>query len=237
MKGFTQLGGESSGFSESFRRRLDSYALAAGAAGVSLLALAEPSAAEIVYTRIHKVIANGDSYKLDLNHDGTTDVTLQNKYFHYCTHTDNYCKTSQTLTAILAGTNKAVHNSYGAVAMKPGMRIGARDALRGGAERMVYCNPMFSYPSGSWINVRNRYIGIKFKINRETHYGWARLSVQVQLPLTITATLTGYAYETIPDKPILAGETKGADVITVQPASLGRLAAGVSAIPAWRSGK
>jgi hypothetical protein len=49
--------------------------------------------------------------------------------------------------------------------------------------------------------------------------------------------LSGYAYETIPNKAIIAGKTIGRDVITVQPGSLGHLAAGASAIPAWRSGK
>jgi hypothetical protein len=42
----------------------------------------------------------------------------------------------------------------------------------------------------------------------------------------ITATLTGYAYETIPNKPIIAGETNGPDAFTVQERSLGHLAAG-----------
>jgi len=50
----------------------------------------------------------------------------------------------------------------------------------------------------------------------------------------IEATMSGYAYETIPNKPITAGKTEGPDVITVQPATLGHLAAGASAIPAWR---
>jgi hypothetical protein len=38
--------------------------------------------------------------------------------------------------------------------------------------------------------------------------------------------LTGYAYETIPNKAIVTGKTKGRDVITVRPASLGHSAAG-----------
>jgi hypothetical protein len=46
----------------------------------------------------------------------------------------------------------------------------------------------------------------------------------------INAILTGYAYETIPNEPIIAGKTKGSDVITVQPGtmsdSLGGLALG-----------
>jgi len=46
--------------------------------------------------------------------------------------------------------------------------------------------------------------------------------------------LTGYAYETIANKAIIAGRTKGPDVTAAQPTSLGHLAAGASAIPAWR---
>ena len=91
------------------------------------------------------------------------------------------------------------------------------------------------YFHGHWVNVKNRYLGLKFQIKGKTHYGWARLSVQAISQ--ISATLTGYAYETIANKPIIAGKTNGPDVITVQPASLGHLAAGASAIPVWRSGK
>ena len=156
MKELTQRGTERTSPSELFHRCLSSYALAAGTAGVSLLALAEPSAAEIVYTPAHRVIGNGGTYNLDLNHDGITDLTIQNKGFHSCTHTDGSCRTSETLAAVLAGTNQAVYNVYGAVAMKPGMRIGPGDAFRGGAERMVYCTVQFWYPMGSWINVNNR---------------------------------------------------------------------------------
>jgi len=42
--------------------------------------------------------------------------------------------------------------------------------------------------------------------------------------------LTGYAYETIPGKPIIAGKTEAPDIISVQPnaalGSLGGLASG-----------
>jgi hypothetical protein len=42
----------------------------------------------------------------------------------------------------------------------------------------------------------------------------------------VSGTLTGYAYETIPNKPIIAGKMKGEDVITFQPDTLGDLARG-----------
>jgi hypothetical protein len=63
---------------------------------------------------------------------------------------------------------------------------------------------------GRWPNVKDRYLGLEFKINGKIHYGWARLSVQVN-KTKITATPTGYAYETIPNKPIAAGKEHGAD--------------------------
>jgi hypothetical protein len=94
--------------------------------------------------------------------------------------------------------------------------------------------------SGPWVNhgkgVKHRYLGLKFNIKGRFHFGWARLTVGTT-QFSFTATLTGYAYETVPNKPIITGKTKGPDVTTVEPASLGHLAAGASAIPAWRSGR
>jgi hypothetical protein len=78
---------------------------------------------------------------------------------------------------------------------------------------------------GKWVNVNNRYLGFRFGIHGKTHYKWARLNVTVNGKV-ITGTLTGYAYETIPNKPIITGKTKGPDVITLQSATLGRLALG-----------
>jgi hypothetical protein len=234
--------------SASFSRSLNSYALAPSAAGVSVLALAPTSQAKIVYTRTHHVIGNRSSYNLDLNHDGVTDLTIRNKYFRSCT-TTNGCRTSEALTAMLAGGNQVVYNiGYGAVAIKPGVQIGAKRAFHGGLENMADLSRSNTQVWGSWINVKNRYLGVKFKIDGETHYGWARLSVQVQFPLTIAATLTGYAYETVPNKPIIAGQTKAADehdgsvgepeaVLiepTRRPATLGLLAMGSSGLSIWR---
>jgi hypothetical protein len=192
--------------SEALHRMLNSYALAAGAAGVGLLALAKPSAAEIVYTKTHQVIGPNSSYNIDFTHDGTTDLTIQNKKSHWCFES---CGSHGSLAAVLPGTNEVVYNVYGAVAMKSRMKIGSGDAFKGGTERMVSAYNLNSFPSRSWVNVSDRYLGVKFNINGETHYGWARLSVRAVSLTTYTATLTGYAYETIPNKSIIAGQTKG----------------------------
>src|SRR5580704_7384195 len=77
-----------------------------------------------------------------------------------------------------------------------------------------------------------------------THYGWARLNVKVS-KTTITATLTGYAYETIPNKPIVAGKEHGTEDSSAlnteslatpasTPATLGMLATGARGLSLWR---
>src|SRR5579864_6807541 len=63
--------------SEAVHKQLNAYGLAAGAAGVSLLVLANPVEAKIVYTKTHKVIGSNGIYSLDLNHDGTVDFLIQ----------------------------------------------------------------------------------------------------------------------------------------------------------------
>jgi hypothetical protein len=93
---------------------------------------------------------------------------------------------------------------------------------------------------GAWGKGRRAtgpYLGFKFLIDGEIHYGWARVNVQANF-LDVSATLTGYAYESVANRPILTGFTQGSldassDVSQqTQPpvaGSLGQLAVGASA--------
>jgi hypothetical protein len=211
--------------SSTFPHRLNAYALAAGAAGISLLALAEPSSAEIIYTKTNQTMGKEGTLYLDLNRDGITDVTIENRYHRHC-NTLGTCFTSASLAALAPGSNQVVYNAYGAVAMKAGMGIGPLDAFKGGKEQMAFSSHNISHAFGSWVNVTNRYLGVKFNIKGETHYGWVRLTVQTLGGLIITPTLTGYAYETLPNTPITAGKTQGSADTNTTAGSLGRLALG-----------
>jgi hypothetical protein len=107
--------------------------------------------------------------------------------------------------------------------------------------------------SGNWKDVQDRYLGIRFQINGETHYGWARFTTHVNfgLRISILAELNGYAYETLPDRPIRtiprseAPESVGQNFrptafrdgnasINRELATLGLLALGAPGIPFWR---
>jgi len=60
--------------------KLRLYAIAAGAAGVSVLALGRSAAAEIIYTPAHRALPlSGDFQFLDINGDGVPDLA----FLHY----------------------------------------------------------------------------------------------------------------------------------------------------------
>jgi hypothetical protein len=63
---------------ESIHKQLNMYSLAAGAAGVSLLALAQPSAAKVVYRPTLVNIPPNTSYKLSLGLGAVPILTIGN---------------------------------------------------------------------------------------------------------------------------------------------------------------
>jgi hypothetical protein len=231
--------------------QLNAYALAAGAAGVGLLALAQPAEAKIIYTPAHSKVVDGHPVPLDLNHDRIVDFYVLEFASRYRSEDGlAACQvlgtgtTGGTFCDAGKGTNAIEGSMRYAAALRKGAKIRQVDhfsdsGLLGGVKG-VSQRSSSTYWFGPWVNggkgVKNRYLGLKFKINGRFHFGWARLTVTTTKN-DFTATLTGYAYETIPGKGIVAGKTKGPDVTTVDPTSLGHLAAGASAIPAWRRSK
>jgi len=208
--------------SDSVHQQLNMYSLAATAAGVSLFAAVQPSEAKIVYTSAHHVIGRNSSFHLDLNHDGKTDFTLG---YNFRTVTSG---TARSVFASAAPGNgvdgTAGSHRFLAAALKRGTRIPNRHRFSQTNARMAYqCDgfidscPQTTFFSGNWVNATSRYLGLKFKIHGKTHYGWARLSIRwVNSSYSFSATLTGYAYETIANKPIIAGKTKGPDDASVE---------------------
>jgi len=216
--------------SDALHRRLNSYVLAASAAGVSVLALSEPAAAKIVYTPA-KVKIGYVAYDLDLNHDGITDFEIE---LGYSSTVSGFSTADIFAFAPPSQRGNKMAHAKGRVglarALKPGVRIGPGDISSSGGFLVWegYGRKGTHIRTGQWINVKDRYLGLSFQINGKTHYGWARLNVKVTKRgiSGFDAVLTGYAYETIPKKAIIAGKTKGPDDLALQTGSLGELAAG-----------
>jgi hypothetical protein len=225
--------------SDSLNRQLNTYALAASAAGVSVLALARASEAKVIYTETHQVTRAHVPLYIDLNHDGIKDFVLRTTYYR-----GSYL---QVGLDAFGYRNNAVagkrisHSGYflsAASALPAGVRIGPERKFPVRFPFMameVFSGVRTNQDSdvGPWVGkgngVGNRYLGLKVLIHGKVHYGWARVSVALGHHWQygdVTGTLTGYAYETVPNKPIVTGKTKGEDVSTVQPGTLGDLARG-----------
>jgi hypothetical protein len=228
--------------SERFNQRLHMYSVAAGAAGVGLLALAQPANGEIVYTPADVVISATTlpMYSLDVNGDGITDFFLTARSRQSI---DQSGGTSE-IVAKPALSNGVVGYLGNASALAVGRPIGSGRKFAGlfMASLFTFIGTEFRF-RGKWANVVNRYLGLKFQIGGQTHYGWARLTVG---GTRLTATLTGYAYETNANTPIIAGKTSGTDKASLAPAgggssgtdapplTLGSLALGAPALFPWR---
>ena len=228
--------------SDFLNRQLNSYALVASAAGVSVLALARASEAKVVYTETHQVTHAGFPLYIDLNHDGIKDFLLRTTcyagtaYFKVGLDASGY----RNINNAVAG-RRFSRSSYffsAASALRAGARIGPerKFPVRFPFMAVELFNSVHTsqYSDlGPWAGkgkaVRDRYLGLKFVIHGKVHYGWARLSVTLghhRQYDDVSGTLTGYAYETVPNKAIIAGQITGPDVITVQPETLGSLARG-----------
>ncbi len=216
-----------SNLSESLHRRLNSYALAASAAvdrlnlhafaasaaGLGLLAIPQTANARIVYTPANVFIHS--SLGLDLNHDGIEDFVFFESVF----------ASGGELRIQAQSQNLIWGKSRLASALHAGVNV--RSSAKLMASNTLMCLTDSQRSDGHWYHVQHRYLGLKFYVKGKAHYGWARLKTTD----CEQSWLTGYAYETVPNKPIKTGQTKGPDVMTVEPGSLGVLAAGALKFP------
>jgi hypothetical protein len=248
--------------SDSMRERLGVYAIAATAAGVGIAASAQPAEAKIVYTPANEKIIG--TVPLDLNHDGITDFkflgTGRGLGHTYISYLSVMPATSQNTQNKIFGKKDIKFfkrtPQLAAADLTAGFLVGPQQLqsepagvkFMAGNYLVLGTTASYSNFAGPWANgghgVRGRYLGLVFVINGETHFGWARLSVGG--PNAVTGLLTGYAYETIPNKPIMTGQTSddaGAPQAVLAPsdaeaqpqfATLGALALGSSALALWR---
>ena len=247
--------------SKSIDSRLKLYGIAAAAASVGLLALAEPAQSEVVITNKNipipacNLALSPCSVSLDLNGDGVNDFKISLlstlSAYGYFAGTEFLRVTAHNGGGVMgtAGGNRGPYAS----ALLRGAKIGPSDHFLSGKETIedTYFNYHTYYQGfkqlyGKWGgNHPNRFLGVKFKIGGKTHYGWIRITVNSlkTVPFTLmSATITEYGYETIANKSLGAGlaSTNSADdqapAMTEPPrgASLGTLALGAEGLALWR---
>ncbi len=233
-------------------KALASYTLAASAAGVALLALTPPAEAKIVYTPVQQRIGNHTF--LDLNGDGINDFQFRNTVSSVCN--GSFCSIRQTQAINtfahlnvygVAASNQALGAGRYVSQLAKGVTVGSAGPFQGakfmGGIYGVDGSVIAQY--GPWRQgggLHQGYVGFKFMINGEVHYGWARVKTVAARTL-IRALLTGYAYETTPNTPIVTGQTSGPSAALTTPelkplpptqVTLGMLAQGADGLAIWR---
>jgi hypothetical protein len=225
-------------------KRLFAYALAAGAG----MALTSSASAEIVYTPVYRAICGFASIAIDLNNDGITDFALYSTFYTNGVSQGSFGAFNGNKVIAAPYRFFAFGSTYepGPVPLRSGFLIGPTDKFvaRGGFMWLgIYGNDL----RGPWLGKNGRYLGLEFQKDGRGRFGWARISVGEHGCMA----LTGYAYETIPGKPITAGQTQdtssdedennpgGASLnlpspVDPRPASLGMLALGFQGVPMWR---
>ena len=229
-------------FGSNLEKNLLAYAAAAAA---GLLSSAIPASAEVVYVPSNTPMAvaqtnMGPAFtNLDLNNDGVRDFTFAMSYTSL--YNSSTIRHKFYLKVLPAGAGNGVieATTTTAAALSKGQEIGPQQKFGSNGLYMALSefNARSSQRSGSWRNVEYAYVGLKFVIKGEVHYGWARIKFpytgSILLPGAVGyPSIYGYAYENTPNQPIIAGLTSGnaQDSSAAVPArGLGMLAAGASA--------
>lgn len=232
-------------------KHLLAYAVAAGAAGVGVLALAEPAEARILATPANiSITVNAGIIQFDLNRDGIPDFGLSANFYEFARTPPPLGNFSSLVRVVPARAGNEVwavssNRDECAAAVHAGLPIGGDRPFKPGPLIMLVAAG--SYTRGrtshcAWNGANPPFLGLKFLIDGQVHYGWARVIAALR-----NVVLTGFAYETVPNKPIVAGATTDEDANlpaaasalpsaypSACPASLGILAMGSSGLVAWR---
>jgi hypothetical protein len=226
----------------SYSRAAQGSSRAIAAAMASLLIGPQLSESQIVYTPLNEPLIGGQGlfvHPIDFNHDGTPELVIA-QYGVDCYRSSGTFSLGTRLYAFAYASVQLLdikeHFRTFALAEKLGKLIGPSDAFQPYFARMAYesfirhnSSVGHNYKGGRWLPSTDRYLGVKFVLGRETHYGWVRISVKTPA----LGIITGYAYESTPNKPIKAGfktyadaGSAGSDDSESVPLTLGILATG-----------
>ncbi len=226
---------------EILNRRMAAYVLAAGAVGITVAARAasgEPPHGPIIFTPMRVSLGNlgTTQFPIDVNQDGITDF--------FATMTNH--RTVVTSSAFSAQGGQLWERPIEGNAaipkpLVPGALIGSSVVfdtsrkLLGWGDSVNHSGHGGYYFGGPWAgSASDRYMGVRFLINGETHYGWIRMTVTVA-PYRVTDFISGYAYNTVANQPIHAGEGAKKPVRAgLHPVTLGVLSLGALGLLLWR---
>ncbi|MBK7107813.1 MAG: T9SS type A sorting domain-containing protein [Chitinophagales bacterium] len=200
--------------SEKTNLKLAAYSAMAGA--FALTGAAASAQTEIIYTDIDDVTLNfGEFSVLDIDDNGALDFYFE-AYGNTATTAPewSWVKLFGYLPTASYGNANNQFVGYVGPALPYGSALNEGSAIDSGASFIgtnAYGNVGFlgSIYSGAtygpFANQTDKYLGIRFDIDGELHYGWIRMDVSVG---PVSVTIKDYAYRLGADEGIDAGQTE-----------------------------
>ena len=180
--------------------KLKSYSALAG----SIALMSSQADAQIIYSDINPdstINIGGNLYNLDLDNGGVFDYTIKLNIGTSSSYTSQQVAISPT------GANGVAGDTVGAYvypfALNSGDTIKSTLQFNFGSSQSMasYFGSSSSY--GNFIGQTDKFVGLQFYIGAQLHYGWARFDVDATAS---QFTIKDYAYNSIPNAYILAGE-------------------------------
>jgi len=176
----------------------------------TLLGIAGANSQEqIQYTDIDDLSASGSWLNIDMNADGTVDYQIANfagvsTYGPYDVLLIRGADGTYYNGNAILGFNGGYWRYPFALSENTPISAGATSWIGGNFFQTMNFNNC-GYSNSNWCDEFDKYLGLRFSIDKETHYGWARLDVPVDA--SSGWVLKDIAYHLIPNEKILAGQT------------------------------
>jgi hypothetical protein len=190
------------------QKKLNAYAATAGA-----IAATGALNAQIVYMDINPDTIVHDSTVFDLDFDNNGQPELR---FETVNYMGTYAPVHMANVTVSGDTNNAIIGSlYSSqyplpFAMNAGDSISGTNTnwrnanMNGGLQYMaIEYGP---YTFGNWLGANDKYLGVRFMIGNDTHYGWVRLSVTSDADSII---IKDFAYQAQPGVGLTADQSTG----------------------------
>jgi hypothetical protein len=165
-----------------------------------LIGLFAPMYASVSYTDITDVVVAGmTSCDIDFDGDGTAEFTLEDMGFD---DPEVATMTDPAQCDFVTWSDADDWDAFKPVPLNTNIQSSSGFYTKGDC----YFNPFWADPSHQFPSGSDQYIGVKFKIGANTHFGWVR----VLLASDGSVTVKDYAYETTANTAIKAGDKGGA---------------------------
>jgi len=233
-------------------RRLNAYGLAAGAAGVSLIACASPASAAPICGKLSVTFNYTGTYAFNPAHQKITPFNIAQTYNTLSSFPDTRdirgFFTPNTPDAKIILSSRGLPSALVSAAT-----IGPGEAF----DQPRWYGMLFSYHyfdrfTGNFQPGHVNYAGFQFAEAGQTHYGWLRIRIghPTKYGYYPSLLLSEYGYESSPNTAITAGSCAASasskelsspseSTLTMKenkaiPPTLGALALGSQSLPFWR---